>query len=127
LNVVVDASVMVAALADRGERGFSATAALSTSNLMAPHLIDLEVAHSLRRYGRSDSERATTALRRFRLAPIARFDHAPLLPRIWELRHNLTAYDAVYVALAEATHTPLLTMDRRIANAPGHHAEVIVL
>ena len=123
----MDASVIVSALADSGKRGAAATSALSTADLLAPHLIDLEVAHSLRRYDRRGDERAATALHRFRLIPITRFDHGPLLPRIWELRHNLTAYDAAYVALAEAIRAPLFTSDRKIATAPGHHAEVIVL
>jgi predicted nucleic acid-binding protein len=56
--------------------------------------------------------------------PLIRYQHDLLLPRIWELRHNLTAYDAAYVALAEALGAPLLTRDRRIAAAPGHRARV---
>jgi predicted nucleic acid-binding protein len=56
--------------------------------------------------------------------PLSRYPHDVLLPRVWELRHNLTAYDAVYVALAEALDAPLLTCDRRLAAARGHHARV---
>lgn len=118
---------MIAALTEPGERGAAASATLSTSNLVAPHLLDIEVAQALRRHDRTGRRAATRALEEFGTMTIRRFDHQPLLPRIWELRYNLTAYDAIYVALAEAVGTPLLTLDRRIANAPGHHAEVIVL
>lgn len=127
MTAVVDASVLVTALADHGERGSVASSALSETALLAPHVIDLEVVQSLRRHERGGHDRAATALRRFRLIPITRFDHTPFLSRIWELRDNLSAHDAAYIALSEATRVPLLTLDRKIANAPGHHAEVIVL
>jgi predicted nucleic acid-binding protein len=55
---------------------------------------------------------------------LTRYPHGPLLPRIWELRDNLTAYDAAFVALAETLNVPLITRDRRIANAPGHDARI---
>ena len=69
----------------------------------------------------------TEALGRYRCLTIRRFEHLPLIRRIWDLRHNLTAYDAAYVALAEATGVPLVTADRRLANTPGNRAEVIVV
>ena len=112
---------------DLGETGGSAMRAIADADLIAPHVVDVEVVHCLRRIDRAAGADATVALRRFRLVSIRRFEHPPLISRIWELRHNLSAYDAAYVALAEVTGTPLLTLDRRIANAPGHHAEVIVL
>jgi predicted nucleic acid-binding protein len=90
-------------------------------------VIDLEIAHGLRSIDRASDSNVAVAFRRYRLVWIRRFDHGPLVQRIWDLRDNLTAYDAAYVALAEQTGTPFLTFDRRIANAPGHRAEVIVL
>ncbi len=127
MTVVIDASVLVSALMDRDERAEAARIMLAPADLIAPHIVDLEVMQGLRRHGRRGLHDAVRALRQFRLLEIRRFDHEPLLPRIWELRHNLTAYDAAYVALAEVIEAPLFTSDRRIANAPGHRAEVVVL
>ena len=95
--------------------------------LHAPHLIDVEVAQVLRRYaatGQIDPERCRAALGDFGVFSLRRYPHDFLLPRIWDLRDNLTAYDAAYVALAEALDAPLLTRDRRLAAAPGHDARV---
>ena len=95
--------------------------------LHAPHLIDVEVAQVLRRYaatGQIDPERCRAALADLADFSLRRYPHDFLLPRIWELRDNLTAYDAAYVALAEALDAPLLTRDRRLAAAPGHDARV---
>lgn len=100
---------------------------LAEPDLLAPHLIDLEVAQGLRRVGLRRSADMTGALHRYRSLSIRRFEHLPLLSRIWELRNNLTAYDAAYVALAEATGEPLVTADRKLASTPGHRAEVIVV
>ena len=98
-----------------------------TQMLHAPHLIDVEIAQVLRRYdaaGAIDPERSRAALADWSSFPVNRYPHDFLLPRVWELRHNLTAYDAVYVALAEALRAPLLTRDRRLAAAAGHNAQV---
>ena len=95
--------------------------------LHAPHLIDVEVAQVLRRYaatGQIDPERCRAALADLADFSLRRYPHDFLLPRIWDLRDNLTAYDATYVALAEALDAPLLTRDRRLAAAPGHDARV---
>jgi len=95
--------------------------------LHAPHLIDLEVAQVLRRYaatGQIAPRRCRDALGDMSDFPLHRYPHDVLLPRVWELRHNLTAYDAVYVALAEALDARLLTRDRRLAAAVGHRARV---
>jgi predicted nucleic acid-binding protein len=95
--------------------------------LHAPHLIDLEVAQVLRRYtlaGHITSEDGRIALEDFSDFPIRRLPHRILLPRVWELRHNMTAYDAAYVALAEALGAPLLTCDGRLAASPGHDARI---
>jgi predicted nucleic acid-binding protein len=95
--------------------------------LHAPHLLDVEVAQVIRRYaanGEIDGERGRAALADLADLPVHRYPHDFLLPRVWELRSNLTAYDAVYVALAEVLDAPLLTRDRRLAAAPGHHARI---
>ena len=94
--------------------------------LHAPHLIDVEVAQTLRRYattGEIDPERCRAALADLTDFPMSRYPHDFLLPRVWDLRHNLTAHDAVYVALAEALDAALLTRDRWLAAAPGHSAQ----
>src|SRR6267154_3743872 len=95
--------------------------------LHAPHLLDIEVAQVIRRYsanGEIDSERGRAALADLADFPFRRYPHDFRLPRVWDLRNNLTAYDAVYVALAEALDAPLLTRDQRLAAAPGHHARI---
>jgi predicted nucleic acid-binding protein len=101
-----------------------------TETLHAPYLLDVEVAQVLRRYaanGEIDGERGRMTLADLADFPLNRYPHEFLLPRIWDLRRNLTAYDAVYVALAEALDAPLLTRDRRLATAPGHRAHVEVV
>ena len=98
--------------------------------LHAPHLLDVEVAQVLRRHvakGLVSEARGQTALEDFLQIPLLRYPHDVLLPRVWELRKNLTAYDAVYVALAEALEMPLVTCDANIAGAPGHRARVDVI
>ena len=95
--------------------------------LHAPHLLDVEVAQVIRRYaaqGDIDGARGRLALTDLADLALRRYPHDFLLPRMWDLRHNLTAYDAVYVALAEALDAPLLTRDRRLAAAAGHHARI---
>ena len=94
-----------------------------------PALLDLEVAQVLRRYvSRAEltSARAQVSLDLLIGFPMERYQHDALLPRIWELRDNLTAYDAAYVALAEGLRAPLATCDRRLAGAPGLRARVEV-
>jgi predicted nucleic acid-binding protein len=96
-------------------------------DLHAPHLIDIEVLHALRRLnvlGELSEERASDARADFRELAIVRYPHVGLVDRIWELRHNLTAYDAAYVALAEALEVSLVTCDRRLSEAPGHTAQI---
>jgi predicted nucleic acid-binding protein len=96
-----------------------------SNSLHAPHLLDVEVAQVLRRYVRGKTlseQRGQEALEDFSGLPLHRYSHDFLLPRVWELRATLTAYDAVYVALAEVLDAPLLTCDSRVASAPGHHA-----
>jgi len=98
--------------------------------LHAPHLLDVEVAQVLRRYVRDKTitpQRGQEALEDLGDLPLNRYPHDFLIPRVWELRATLTAYDAIYVALAELLDAPLLTCDGRIASAPGHHAKVDVI
>jgi len=98
-------------------------------SLHAPHLIDLEIAQVLRRLVREGSiseSRAGAAIDDLLALRITRYPHSVLLPGIWRCRKNLSAYDAVYVALAEEIGAPLLTRDRRLASAPSHAALVEV-
>lgn len=95
--------------------------------LHAPHLLDVEIAQAVRRYaaaGEIDRDRGRAALADLADFPLRRHPHDFLLPRVWKLRDNLTAYDAVYVALAEALDAPLITRDRRPAAAAGRRARV---
>ncbi|MFT4035810.1 MAG: type II toxin-antitoxin system VapC family toxin [Patulibacter sp.] len=120
--IVVDASVLIVALADDGQAGDAARQRLRGETLAAPELIDLEVTSVLRRKERAGSlpqRRAALALADLADLPIERAAHRALLPRCWELHSNLTVYDAAYVALAELLDAPLLTGDRRLARAPG--------
>lgn len=96
-------------------------------SLHAPHLLDLEVAQVLRRLvreGTISEGRANEAIRDLTDARITRYPHDALLQRIWHYRHNLSAYDAAYVVLAETLSAVLLTRDSRLASAPGHGAKV---
>jgi predicted nucleic acid-binding protein len=120
--LVVDASVLATALGDDGPDGDAARARLRDEELAAPELIDLEVLSVLRRQlsvGALDTRRARLVVDDLLDMPMQRASHQPLLDRCWELRDNLTPYDAAYVALAEALHTTLLTADIHLANAPG--------
>lgn len=120
--IVVDASVVVTALADDGDDGDRARDRLRDERLVAPHLIDLEVTSAWRRLaaaGGLDERRARLALEDLRALRMERMPHAPLLSRCWELRDNLTVYDAAYVALAEVLDVMLLTADSRLAAVPG--------
>jgi predicted nucleic acid-binding protein len=97
------------------------------TTLHAPHLVDIEVAQVLRRYHLQRAlsvRRARQALDDFAALPISRYPHDVLLPRVWALRNNFSAYDAVYVALTEGLDAVLLTCDRRLANAHGHRARI---
>ena len=120
--LVVDASVLAVALLDDGQDGDLLRTRLHGEDLAAPSLVDLEVVSVWRGLARADQlepRRVAFALDDLRALPIQRVDHRALVLRCWELRENLTVYDASYVALAEALHATLLTGDRRIARAPG--------
>lgn len=94
-------------------------------SLHAPHLLDLEVVQVLRRLvreGTVPANRADEAVRDLLDLRLTRYPHFMLLPRVWQLRHNFSAYDAAYVGLAEKLRAPLITRDGRLAAAPGHTA-----
>lgn len=124
--IVIDASVLATALGDDGPDGAEARARIRGEDLTAPEIIDLEVTSVWRRT-LSDQRRAALALADLADIPLRRAPHLPLLERCWQLRHNLTPYDAAYVALAEILETPLLTADRRLARANGIRCDVKVL
>ena len=120
--IVVDASALIELLLST-ELGHAVADRLDDAemSLHIPHLADLEIAQVSRRLVRSgqiDARRGAQLLDDLRDLDLERHGHEPLLDRIWTLRENLTAYDAVYIALAEALDTTLLTCDRRIATAP---------
>lgn len=124
--IVIDASVLATALGDDDEDGDRARARVRGEDLAAPEIIDLEVASVWRRTLR-DERRAALALVDLAELPLSRAPHLPLLSRCWELRHNLTPYDAAYVALAEVLEVELVTADRRLARASGIRCAVDVL
>jgi predicted nucleic acid-binding protein len=128
--IVVDASVVVTALADDGRDGDLARLRLRGERLVAPHVIDLEVVSAWRRLaavGAMDDRRVALALEDLIALRVERVGHGSLLRRCWELRTNITVYDAAYVALAEALEVTLLTADRRLSDAPGCHCPIEVL
>jgi predicted nucleic acid-binding protein len=128
--IVVDASMLASALADDGADGDRVRRRLAGELLFAPELIDLEVASVWRRAARSgrlDGHRAALALADLASVPVARAPHLPLMGRIWDLRANLTSYDAAYVALAEMLDSVLVTADRGLGGASGVECEVEVL
>jgi predicted nucleic acid-binding protein len=126
--IVVDASaVLEALLRTPAARAVEKRLFEPSQTLHAPHLLDIEVAQVVRRYaanGEIDAERGRMALADLADLPLQRYPHDFLLPRVWDLRNNLTAYDAIYVALAEVLDAPLLTRDKHLATSPVHHARI---
>lgn len=126
--IVVDASAVLEVLLQTpAAKSVAARLFEARQTLHAPHLLDVEIAQVVRRYavnGAIREARGRAALADFTDLPVRRYPHDFLLPRVWELRDNLTAYDAVYVALAEVLDAPLLTRDQRLADAAGHRARI---
>ena len=119
---VVDASTVVAALVDSGTEGKWAEEILAGGRLFAPHLMPVEVANILRRAqqaGQISADVASLAHADLQELRVDLFAYEPFAHRVWELRANVTAYDAWYVALAEELDVPLATLDARLANATG--------
>jgi predicted nucleic acid-binding protein len=129
--IVLDASAVLEMLLNtRAAPRVTARVFAPGETLHAPHVLDLEVAQALRRYvlaGETEEDRGEEALRDFRDLPLSRYPHEPFLERIWELRRNVTAYDAAYLALAEALDAPFVTRDVKVARAPGHRARIELL
>ena len=124
--IVLDASVVVELLTN-GVLADSIRHELAgrDESLVVPHLIDVEVISAFRRLvagQRIDSHRSAQFLAGLAALPAERYSHTPLIGRIWELRHNFTAYDAAYIALAEATNSILYTCDEKLRK--GHRAQV---
>jgi predicted nucleic acid-binding protein len=129
--IVVDASVVVASLLSTGGAGARARERLRLDpDVHVPHLLDVEVTAALRRrvrLGQTDVDVATEVMADLADLAALRWDHEPLLRRVWELRENVTPYDAVYVVLAEMLDAPLVTSDARLSRAPGLNCRVEVL
>jgi predicted nucleic acid-binding protein len=126
--IVVDASAALEVLLQTpAARRIEARLFAPGETLSVPCLLDLEVVHVLRRYaaaGVIDAQRGQEAIDDLTAWPLVRYPHDLFLARIWALRHNLTAYDAAYVALAEALEVTLVTCDARLAAAVGHRAVI---
>jgi len=123
--IVADTSAVLAVLcADPPEARLRQRLA-EDADLHAPHLIDVEIIHALRRLvasGNVTEQRAMSVRADYSQLTMTRYPHHPLADRMWELRHNLTAYDAAFVALSEALGVPFVTCDARLAGASGHSA-----
>ncbi|MGH7511269.1 MAG: type II toxin-antitoxin system VapC family toxin [Acidimicrobiia bacterium] len=122
MTLVVDASLVVAALVDSGSNGIWADSLLATAQLAAPHLLPVEAADLLRRAafnGEISNDTASLAHADLLALRIELFPYEPFAERVWQLRENLTAYDAWYVALAEALAAKLATLDRALSRATG--------
>lgn len=129
--IVLDASAAIELLL-RTPAAAAIEARLFAPNetLHAPHLLDIEVSQVIRRYaamGELGEGRGSATLEDLCNLPVRRYPHDILLPRIWALRNNLAAYDAAYVALAEALDAVLITRDKRLAGAAGHQARVALV
>lgn len=125
-GLVPDASVLVSALVDQGPEGRWAESVLATQPLASPQLALVETTNILRRLelaGRLSSIQADAARKDLLDLDLELFPFEPFAERVWELRHNLTSYDAWYVALAEAISAPLATLDLRLSDAPGPGCE----
>ena len=120
--LIIDASVLFEVVADTPNSAALRQRLLLDPDHAAPHLIDAEVHAVIQRQyrnGRLDLTAATQAVEDLRTWPGERWSHRPLLERAWQLRDNVRSYDAMYIALAEAMNATMLTLDKRLATAPG--------
>lgn len=127
--LIVDTSAVVEALTAESADPLLIARLAADGDLHAPHLIDVEVLSALRglvQAGQITADRAQDARLDFAELTITRYSHEPLADRAWELRHNVTPYDAVFVALAELTERPLVTCDARLTAVPGIVADIEV-
>lgn len=130
MTAVVDASVMVAALVDSGNAGTRAEELIGSEPLVAPELLLIETANVLRRLERGQQLsrlEANSAHHDLLHLDIDLLFHTPFASRVWELRNNLTSYDACYVAVAEAVGAPLATLDRKLSQASGPRCKFLLL
>ena len=128
MSIVVEASVLVAAAADSGPEGRWAEDIVAQEALAAPQLVLVEATNILRRLeaaGQIESPLATAAHRDLLELRIELFPFRPLAERVWELRSNLTSYDAWYVAIAELIEAPLATLDRKLTRASGPRCDFL--
>jgi predicted nucleic acid-binding protein len=128
VSVVVDSSVLVAALVDSGAPGSWAEGILTSGSLHAPELIQVEATNVLRRLERAkqiSSAEANAAHDDLMQLNLELFPFEPFAERVWELRHTMTSYDAWYVAVAEALHLPFATLDEKLAKASRSNCEVM--
>ncbi|MCW2787229.1 MAG: putative nucleic acid-binding protein contains domain [Marmoricola sp.] len=128
--IVIDNSVLIAAFFEPGPRGLGARDLMQSNDMVAPELLDVEAVHTVRglvRARKTTLARAGTFLADLPLLEIERVPHRILLARMWELRDNLTAYDATYVALAERLGATLVTGDAAMVQAPGIRCAVDLL
>jgi predicted nucleic acid-binding protein len=122
LSAVVDSSLLVAALLDAGPQGKWAETVIAAGGLAAPELVWVESMNTLRRLEharRISAPEANAAREDLMQLELQAFPFDPFAERVWQLRHNLTSYDAWYVAVAEALELPLATLDKRLARAGG--------
>lgn len=125
--IVIDTSAVLAALVGRPLNASLSSRLAAAGELHAPHLIDVEFVHALRRLvhaGELTGDRANDARADFIELAIVRYPHQPFIDRMWELRNNFSAYDAVFVALSEGLGVPLVTCDAHLANSPGHETKI---
>jgi len=125
--IVIDASAMVEWLFETQSGLKIEKLAMSDADICAPHLMDLEVTQALRRLARAQKitvARGQQALEDLRGMDLTRYAHEGFLDRIWNLRDSCTAYDAMYIALAESLHAVVLTHDQKLAAAHGHKAKI---
>lgn len=129
MSAVVDSSLIVAALVDTGPHGAWAEQVIESGALHAPELLRVEVTNVLRRLERADeitTPEANAAYEDFMQLDVELFSFEDFSDRVWELRHNVTSYDAWYVALAEALELPLATLDERLSKAKGPQCQFLL-